>query len=198
MAIAIAITASVGTTTAVTRLSGTSSPLPISADSSPPAVVIEPDRSLKGDPVRIRIGSIGVDAEMIALGLNADGTLEVPPYELAGWFQGGPKPGEIGPAVIAAHVDSLTGPAVFFRLKRLVVGNSVTVDYDDGSSVEFVVVGSNRYPKDEFPTQKVYGPTDNAVLRLITCDGFFDRATRSYDANLVVSAVAVSPIQVEP
>ncbi len=125
---------------------------------------------------------------MNRLGLNGDGTLEVPPYDRAGWYGGGPKPGETGPAVIAAHVDSDTGPAVFYKLKLLRPGDSVTVDYDEGTSVDFVVAGAESYPKSQFPTDRVYGATASPELRLITCGGSFDRRSRTYAENLVISA----------
>jgi sortase (surface protein transpeptidase) len=148
--------------------------------------------SLAGSPVRVRIPAIGVRADMDQLGLNADGTLSVPPYDRAGWYGGGPKPGETGPAVIAAHVDSETGPAVFHKLSLLRPGDAVTVDYDDGTSVEFVVRGADRYLKSEFPTERVYGVTEIPELRLITCGGSFDRRARSYTENLVVTATVTS------
>ncbi len=143
---------------------------------------------LTGAPQRVRISSIDVDAPMTALGLNADGTLEVPPYELAGWYKGRPKPGDTGGAVIAAHVDSLTGPAVFYRLTSLAPGDVVSVDYDDGTSVDFAVGSVQSFPKSEFPTEAVYGPTGGPELRLITCGGSFDRQSRSYLDNVVVWA----------
>lgn len=148
------------------------------------------EAAIAGNPVRVRIPAIGVEAEMDALGLNADGTLEVPPYDRAGWYRGGPKPGETGPAVIAAHVDSTTGPAVFYRLKALRAGDAVRVDYDDGTAVEFVAGGATSYLKSEFPTERIYGDTDAAELRLITCGGAFDRRAQSYVENLVVFAAA--------
>ncbi len=141
----------------------------------------------------MQIPVIGVDAGLDPLGLSFDGTLEVPAYDRAGWYEGGAKPGDQGPAVIAAHVDSTTGPAVFYRLRRLVAGDALTVHYDDRSSVDFVVTGSERYLKSQFPGEAVYGATDLPVLRLITCAGTFDRAARSYRENLVVWAVASSP-----
>jgi len=148
--------------------------------------------SLTGTPQRVRIPSIDVDAPMGPLGLNADGTLEVPPYEAAGWYQGRPKPGDAGAAVIAAHVDSTTGPAVFYHLSSLAPGDVVTVDYDDGMSVDFAVGSMQSYPKSEFPTEAVYGPTDGRELRLITCGGSFDRQSHSYLDNVVVWATAIA------
>ncbi len=147
---------------------------------------------LTGTPQRVRIPSIDVDAPMGALGLNADGTLEVPPYDAAGWYQGRPKPGDAGAAVIAAHVDSTTGPAVFYHLSSLAPGDVVTVDYDDGTSVDFAVGSMQSYPKSEFPTEAVYGPTDGPELRLITCGGSFDRQSHSYLDNVVVWATAIA------
>ncbi|MDQ6727076.1 MAG: class F sortase [Actinomycetota bacterium] len=147
-------------------------------------------RRIAGNPVSVQIPSIGVDAPLDRLGLTAGGALDVPPFDRAGWFDGGPKPGEIGPAVIAAHVDSTTGPAVFYRLKSLRPGDTVRVAYDDATTVDFVVTREDRYPKSEFPTAGVYGPTAGAELRLITCGGQFDRRAGSYLDNVVVWATA--------
>jgi Sortase domain len=140
-------------------------------------------------PVRVRIPSIGVDSPLVQLGVDGDGAL-VPPddFARAGWFADGPVPGEIGPAVLAGHVDSHDGPAVFFRLVDLATGADVLVDLADGTTVRFTVAGAARYPKDEFPTEDVYGPTPRAELRLITCGGEFDRDRRSYRDNVVVFA----------
>ena len=146
----------------------------------------------EGNPVRVRIPDIGVDAEIGGLGLNSDGTLEVPPYERAGWYREGPRPGEIGPAVIAAHVDTTSGPDVFYRLEELRPGAAVMVDYEDGTTVQFEVADTHSYRKAEFPAERVYGDTEGPELRLITCGGTFDRETQSYDENLVVWAAATS------
>jgi len=156
------------------------------------SALLGPTAPLAGNPVAVRIPTIGVDAEMDRLGLDAGGALEAPPYERAGWYGGVPKPGETGPAVIAAHVDSTTGPVVFYDLKSLETGDAVTVGYDDGATVDFVVTGAESFPKSEFPTDRVYGPTEGADLRLITCIGDFDRRTGSYDQNLVVWATATA------
>jgi hypothetical protein len=141
-------------------------------------------------PTSVRMPDIGVDSGLVRLGVDAAGAL-VPPGDFgrAGWFTGGPAPGETGPAVIAGHVDSAEGPAVFYRLAELEPGDAVVVGRADGTTARFAVTAVDRYPKDEFPTERVYGPTPRAELRLITCGGEFDRATRSYRDNVVVSAV---------
>ena len=141
-------------------------------------------------PVRVRVPSIGVDSALARLGVDDEGVL-VPPgdFARAGWFSGGPAPGDVGPSVIAGHVDSHTGPAVFFRLGELAAGDAILVDRADGTTARFTVSSADRYPKDEFPTERVYGATPGAELRLITCGGEFDRASRSYRDNVVVSAV---------
>jgi len=140
-------------------------------------------------PVWISIDAIGASAPVDPLGLNADGTLEVPTdYNRAGYYTGRPSPGSIGPAIIAAHVDSKTGPAVFFRLKELKSGDEVTVTRADKSKVIFVVDRVEQHPKDAFPTKAVYGPTPGATLRLITCGGTFDRASRQHRDNLIAFA----------
>ncbi len=150
-----------------------------------------------GDPIRVRIPAIGVVAPLVPLGINDDGTLEVPRYEEAGWYADGTRPGDRGPAVIAAHLDSTTGPAVFHRLEELKPGEVVHVDYGDGT-VSFAVRESRSFLKSQFPTQQVYGPTEEPELRLITCDGTFDRRAASYNSNLVVWADMVGPPVVPP
>ena len=100
-------------------------------------------------------------------------------------------PGQLGPAVIAGHVDSRTGPAVFYRLRDLRPGDQIRVVRADGRVVRFEVESLARYPKREFPDEEVFGATTTPSLRLITCAGDFDRATGSNRDNLVVSATRV-------
>jgi hypothetical protein len=140
-------------------------------------------------PVRIAIPAIGVRASVTALGLDSKGALEVPhDFATTGWWKGGPRPGERGPAVIDGHVDSYTGPAVFFRLGNLRRGDAIIVERADGSRVRFRVQRSARYPKTRFPTAEVYGPTRTPALRLVTCSGTFDRSSGHYLDNTVVYA----------
>lgn len=142
-----------------------------------------------GVPTRVRIPSIGVDAPVARLGLEPDGAMQAPPdWDVPGWYAGGPRPGQVGPAVIAGHIDSLSGPAVFFQLARLETGDEVLVMTDAGRVLRFVVDGRQTFTKARFPTHLVYGPQPVPVLRLITCTGEFDAATGSYLSNLVVSA----------
>jgi sortase (surface protein transpeptidase) len=130
-----------------------------------------------------------VSSRLVRLGLNPDGTMEVPrDYGLGGWFTGGAMPGQDGPAVIAGHVDSKSGPAVFYRLGELRPGDTVRVLRADRGWVAFEVTGVARYAKREFPTDAVFGPVTGPVLRLVTCGGTFDRSTGHYLDNVVVSA----------
>jgi hypothetical protein len=140
-------------------------------------------------PVRVEIPAIGVSSSLVRLGLNPDGTVEVPKdFGRAGWFARGPQPGQIGPAVIAGHVDSRTGPAVFHRLRELRPGDQVRVVRADRRVVRFEVEALASYPKRSLPGDRVFGATVAPSLRLVTCAGSFDRARRSYRDNLIVSA----------
>jgi Sortase domain len=140
-------------------------------------------------PVRLVIPAIGVATRLVRLGLEADGAMAVPAdYGRAGWFAEGPAPGQVGPAVLAGHVDSRTGPAVFHRLRELRPGQAVLIELADGTRQRFVVEQARSYPKASFPTADVFGPVPSAALRLITCGGDFDRARGSYRDNLVVFA----------
>jgi hypothetical protein len=144
-------------------------------------------------PVRVEIPAIGVSSPLVRLGLNRDGTMQVPgDFQVAGWFTGGPQPGQLGPAVIAGHVDSRTGPAVFYRLRDLRPGDQIRVVRADRLVVRFEVESLASYPKQALPDEAVYGATTAPALRLITCAGSFDRARHSYRDNLVVSAVRVA------
>jgi len=140
-------------------------------------------------PVRLAIPAIGVATPLVRLGRERDGSMQVPvDFARAGWFAEGPAPGQVGPAVIAGHVDSRTGPAVFFRLRDLRPGDTVQVELADGARLTFVVEQARRFPKATFPTAEVFGPAPWAALRLVTCGGDFDRARGSYRDNLVVFA----------
>jgi sortase (surface protein transpeptidase) len=146
-------------------------------------------------PVSLTIPAIGVESALIRLGQTADGTLEVPApgrnYDKAGWYRYSPTPGVLGPSVIVGHVDSATtGPSVFFRLGKLRPRDQVRVTRTDGSVAIFEVDDVRRFRKARFPTKLVYGDTDHAALRLITCGGPFDSAGH-YRDNVVVLASLV-------
>ena len=140
-------------------------------------------------PVSVAVPSAGIHSKLVRLGLHDDRTMEVPgDYDVAGWYVHGPRPGDIGPAIIAGHVDSKSGPAVFYRLHDLSRGDSIEVGRADGSVAVFRVNAVEQYPKNRFPTAKVYGDLDHAGLRLITCGGDFDRSRGHYRDNIVVYA----------
>ncbi|MBM2617714.1 class F sortase [Actinoplanes sp. LDG1-06] len=143
-----------------------------------------------GAPTRLRVGAIKIDTPLETLKIGPDGALQPPKkFALAGWYADGTAPGDNGPAVIAGHVDSREGPAVFYRLRDLTTGDRIDV-VRGGATLSFTVTAIRWYPKTEFPTEEVYGPTPDRQLRLITCGGVFDRTLRSYRDNLVVYAVA--------
>ena len=150
----------------------------------------------QSQPIRVDIPSIGVSSSLLSLGLNTDGTMEVPPFERvskAGWYHYSPTPGEVGPAVIVGHIDSAQyGPGVFSQLAALSPGDTVSVTRADNTVVTFRVAQVATYSKTSFPTQTVYGNTDRPALRLITCGGSFDAAAHSYRDNTVVYADFIS------
>ena len=144
-------------------------------------------------PVSLTIPLIGVSTKLITLGLTSDGSLQVPATtSVAGWYTGSPRPGAIGSAIIVGHIDSVSAPGVFYRLSELRKGDQVYVMRADGTLVKFLVTAVQQYLKDQFPTRAVYGPTPDAELRLITCGGAFDYATRHYLSNIVVYATEAS------
>jgi len=146
-------------------------------------------------PVSLTIPLIGVQTNLMTLGLEPDGELQVPPLNMvsvAGWYTGSPRPGAIGSAIIVGHIDGDNEKGVFFRLRQLSAGDKIYVKRSDGTLVEFRVTSVQQYPKDHFPTEAVYGPVPDPELRLITCGGAYDPATHHYVLNLVVYATEVS------
>jgi hypothetical protein len=157
---------------------------------APPRVPRRHARVPVARPARLRIPSIGVDAQVVRLGLDASGALEVPRgWGDAGWYVHSPRPGQPGPAILAGHVDSTSGPAVFYRLGALRPGAPIRVTRTDGIAVSFRVHRVERWPKAGFPTRLVYGATRRPTLRLITCGGAFDSRTGHYVDNTIVFAV---------
>lgn len=145
------------------------------------------------DPERIRIPAIGVDADVDDMGLNADGSIEVPEvFADTGWWTHSPRPGRVGASAILGHVDSTTGPAVFFRLTDLRPGDEIHVDGVDGDTVTFAVRAIEQHPKASFPSERVFGATPDPTLRLITCGGAFDSNAGSHVDNVIVFADLVS------
>ncbi|MEV6302827.1 class F sortase [Actinoplanes sp. NPDC051861] len=149
----------------------------------------------RSEPVRLDIPAIKLKSGLSRLGINRDGTIEVPPLRAgapAGWYRHSPTPGEPGAAILIGHVDSARdGPAVFFRLRELKAGDTIDVRRNDRSVARFVVTRVASYPKNDFPTEDVYGPTEHPALRLVTCGGSFDRRAGSYRSNVVVYAEAI-------
>ncbi|BFV59479.1 class F sortase [Kitasatospora sp. CMC57] len=141
-------------------------------------------------PVRLTIPRMGVDAPVEPSGLNADGTVEVPPMDRpgqVGWYRNGPAPGQTGPAVLLGHLDTRKGPAVFNRVRELRPGDRIEIHRQDGSSVAYRVRELRQFPKSGFPTGLVYGDTDTPQLRLITCGGTL-AGNGHYTDNIIVLA----------
>ena len=149
-------------------------------------------------PLSISIPAIAVQSTLLQLGRTATGALETPPpgptYNSAGWYKYSPTPGGLGPSVIAGHVDSAAdGPSVFYRLGGLHQGDAVRISRADRTVAVFTVTAVLRYHKTAFPTALVYGNTNHAALRLITCGGPFDAATGHYVDNIIVLASLTRP-----
>ncbi|MQS15460.1 class F sortase [Streptomyces kaniharaensis] len=145
----------------------------------------------RSKPTRLRIPQIAVDAPFTELTLDPAGQLGAPPPDdknLVGWYKDGVSPGERGSAVVAGHIDTTKGPAVFLLLSLLIPGNKVEVTRADGTVAVFSVDSVETFAKNAFPDQKVYGKTPDAQLRLITCGGTYDKKRRDYLDNVVVFA----------
>jgi hypothetical protein len=155
---------------------------------APPA---QPPVLTASEPAAFSIPAIGAGSELLSLGLRDNGSLEVPPDgpgAPASWYNQSPTPGERGPAVLLGHVNATGGgPGVFADLRRLVAGDRITVDRENGTTAVFKVTRARQYAKDAFPTREVYGNTPGSELRLVTCDGY-NPATGEFDDNYVVYA----------
>jgi hypothetical protein len=149
----------------------------------------------RSTPVELKIPAISLAVPLSTLGLNADGTVQVPTdIQQPGWYGLGPSPGEIGSAVILGHVDSQAGPAVFFDLRSLTFGDVVDVTLADGMTAQFEVTSAAMYLKTDFPDQLVYTSHGYSALQLVTCGGDFDAQTGHYLSNTVVYTTLVALI----
>lgn len=163
-------------------------PAAVTGTAAPAAPVVA-----RSTPVSLSIPAIDLQVSLSTLGLNPDGTVQVPTdIQQPGWYQPGPSPGQVGSAVILGHVDSYLGPAVFFKLPTLVAGDQVEVALADGVVATFVVYTVVMYPKTFFPTTLVYGSHGYQALQLVTCGGTFDPETGHYLSNVVVYTTLVS------
>ncbi|HEV7727337.1 MAG: Peptidase sortase [Modestobacter sp.] len=141
------------------------------------------------EPVRVQIPVLGVTSRVMDLGLERDGSMEVPPGAYpVGWYDRSPTPGQLGPAVLAGHVDWGGDPGAFYGLRELLPGDEIVVSRADGTVATFRVERVEEHAKDDFPTDEVYGDIDHAGLRLITCGGSFDEDSGDYRANVIVYA----------
>jgi len=138
-------------------------------------------------PVHLSIPALGISVPLSELGLNVNGTVSVPTnFRVPGWFKYGPTPGQKGSAVILGHVDNTSGPAVFFQLVNLRIGDRVIVTLANHKTVKFAVIGLRMFTKTNFPDKLVYGPRTYSALQLVTCGGIFDHSTGHYLSNVVV------------
>lgn len=178
---------------------------PIGTEQAPPELAAEPSLPQVSDvqvseavehspATHLSFPRLRIDTDLMVLDLADDGSVAVPPEELgapAGWYGRGVSPGEIGPTVLLGHVDTRSGPGVFYGLGATKVGDRMSVTRLDGRVVSYEVQRVTTFPQSAFPTEEVYGDTAGSELRLITCGGRFDRANGGYQDNVVVFATQV-------
>jgi len=167
-------------------------PRPTGSTTTLPTSIVGPF-AVRSTPVELRIPAISLDVSLSTLGLNTNGTVQVPTdIQQPGWYELGPSPGQDGSAVILGHVDSYKGPAVFFNLRSLTTGDLIDVNLADGATAQFKVTSLATYAKTAFPDQQVYGSHGYSALQLVTCSGVFDTRTGHYLSNIVVSTTLVA------
>jgi LPXTG-site transpeptidase (sortase) family protein len=158
------------TTTASAAATTTTAPVPI------------------GAPTHLRIDTIGLDTGIVPVGLDADGAMAIPPAQLVGWYDLGPRPGEAGSAVLAGHVDLAGERGAFFELTKLPVGAEIVVD-SGGTTSRWIVFAREQIPKDDVDLTRFFTRDGPDRLTLVTCGGAFDRSARHYRDNIVVTAL---------
>ena len=165
----------------------------VSTQSAPISIVpklpLNAEKALpKSEPTHIKVPKAGIDADLLSVGLNTDGTLETPKSNvMAAWYKLGKTPGEIGPSVIVGHVDSAKeGAAVFYRLNQLQLGDVIEIVRKDGTTARFQVDRIDQFAQNNFPSDQIYGDIDHAGVRLITCGGTYDPKIDRYSHNTVV------------
>lgn len=164
-----------------------------------PVVDVPQVRLTAAPPVALIVPALRIDTRLSGLHTGRDGNLQVDADpSRAGWYADGPAPGDLGPAVLAGHLDSKAGPGVFAGLDRLRTGQRLTIRRADGTDVSFVVDDVHTYAKRDFPTARVYASDGTATLRVITCGGAFDPATGRYRSNTIVFASQVGEPTVDP
>lgn len=142
-------------------------------------------------PETIEIPALGIDQDVIELAVVGT-DLQVPSdYFDIGWWRDGPSAGENGAAVMVGHVDSETGPAVFYQLSGLSRGHEIEIDREDGSRMTFAVRRVRAFSRADFPSERVYRTGGPPALHLVTCGGTFDAAEGQYSGNVVVFAELV-------
>ena len=152
-----------------------------------PATTIPSTFPRPSQPRHLAIAHLGISVAIGTLGLQPDGEVEVPrTASSVGWYRFGPEPGQLGAAVLLGHVDSTSGPGIFFSLSRLQRGDSVDVTLASGQIVVFQVTNVETYVKSAFPSSLVYAPTSGRHLNLVTCGGHFNTSTHHYESNVVV------------
>ncbi len=147
----------------------------------------EAEPEVPGDPERLQIDSIDIDAEFEYVGIDDKGNMDVPQeWDNVAWYEPGTVPGDVGSSVIAGHYDSDTGPAVFYDLNELEVGDEVRIVTEDGEELVFEIYEIESVHVDDADTGKIFGDTDERNLNLITCEGVWDTSEGMYDHRLIV------------
>ena len=169
---------------------------PTSSTALPPtstaSAVASPDHAVTAapKPVHVDIPALRVAADIVPVGLDTDGEMVVPPVTQVGWYDLGPAPGELGPAVLAGHVNYDGVVGAFSRIGDLRAGDTITVTDGTGERLTFEVYDVLQFPKTRFDTAAVWANTPGPELRLITCSGRV--VDHSYTDNTVVRARAQS------
>lgn len=166
----------------------TITPLPSATPTEPYRTPTPDIFQAAGRPVLLEIPAINIRSTIEEVGVLPNGQMDVPRVAMnVAWFRDSALPGQKGkPAVIAGHLDSPTGPAIFYKMRFLIPGDEMVVTYENGDRYVFVVEDKERYLFDQAPLAKIFGRNPGRMLNLITCDGAWDSGSANYQQRLVV------------
>ncbi|MBE4907325.1 class F sortase [Bacillus luteolus] len=143
-------------------------------------------------PQNLAIPSLNLDANIISVGLQEDGTMEVPKDVMeVGWYTQGAKPGQNGNVVLAGHVDSYLGPGIFFHLENVTLNDKIIITDGHNREITYRITKIEKYPYQDGPLEEIFGFTSQKRLQLITCTGSYNPFKRTHEERLVVTAIEV-------
>lgn len=152
--------------------------------------LLVPSEKLISIPIKIYFPKFNKQYVIVGVGVDDTNSMEIPiDFQTVGWYKLGVRPGQKGAALLNGHYDTTEAkPAAFYNLSTMVPGDEIIIETEDGNNVVFVVETLTSQNETDFPKEIVYGSFDGIGLKLITCDGYWDKVKKIYTKRLIVSA----------